>query len=109
MAVQAVKNREPEPKKELGLDSLTAAETAMAEQQAHQSITTLGSEGYPQAGLIGALGWALARRGNPKLSYVEYMASRKLSDITRELGLVDDEAGTPEEEEGKGDELTLSS
>lgn len=91
---------EPEDNKaELGLDSLTAGETAMAERQAGQSIATLGNENFPQVSLIGALGWQLARRQDPKLRFDTYMSSRKLSEITAELGLSDDS----EEEEGKDD------
>jgi len=95
--MQAVKMHD-EPDKTLGLDSLTAAETAMAERQAAQSITTLGNERFPQAGLLGALGWALHRRSDPRSKYDEYMGARTLADITRELGLrtddsEDDDAG----------------
>lgn len=96
MAVQAVKTPDPD-KEALGLDSLTAGETAMAERKAAQSITTLGSENFPQAGLLGALGWVLARRSEPSLTYDQYMASRTLVQITEELALTDDD----EVDEGK--------
>jgi len=87
---------EPEDRTELGLDSLTAAESAMAERKAGQSIATLGNEAFPQVALIGALGWVLARRSDPRLTFEAYMSSRKLSEITAELGLSE-----AEEEEGK--------
>jgi hypothetical protein len=102
MAVEAVKTEPgPEPEKEhLGLDSLTAAESAMAERKAAQSIATLGNDNFPQVGLLGALGWVLARRGDVKLTYEAYMGSRTLNQITEELALTtpDDE---DEEAEGK--------
>jgi hypothetical protein len=109
MAVAAVKT---EPENEpLGLDSLTAGETALAERQAAQSITTLGNEAFPQAGIIGALGWVLYRRSDPRMTYQKYMESRTLNAITRELGLVDDEADETgdEEAEGKDDDSSTSS
>ena len=89
-----------EPDEQLGLDDLTAAESALAERKAGQSIATLGNDNFPQVNLIGALGWVLARRREPKLTFEAYMAGRKLSDITRELGLADDE-DEDEDDEGK--------
>src|SRR5262245_53412478 len=90
---------EPEPDTGTGLDSLTAAETAMAERQAAQSITTLGNERFPQAAMLGALGWVLYRRRDPRMKYEAYMSSRTLTEITRELGWSTDEE--PEDEQGK--------
>lgn len=111
MAVQAVKS-EPEVEA-LGLDSLTAAETAMAERQAAQSITTLGNEAFPQANLIGALGWVLFRRTDQRMTFAKYMESRRLNDITKELGLSgddEDEESDDAEAVGKdGDGSTSSS
>ena len=95
MTVKAVKDQ---PEKEpLGLDALTAGETAMAERTAGQSITTLGNDGYGQASLIGALGWVLYRRSDPKMTFQKYMDSRTLAEITKELGLSED----AEEDPGK--------
>lgn len=94
------KGTEPDDDEQLGLDDLTAAESALAERKAGQSIATLGNEAFPQVGLIGALGWVLARRREPKLTFESYMSSRKLSDITRELGLADDDEDE-DDEEGK--------
>lgn len=100
MSIQAV-TPAPDDEPTLGLDSLTAAESAMAERKAGQSIATIGNENFPQVGLIGALGWVLARRTDPRLTYEAYMGSRKLNDITTELGLNDTtDAG---DEEGKDD------
>jgi len=96
---------EPEPHEDAyasGLDSLTAAETAMAERQSAQSITTLGNERFPQAGILGALGWVLYRRRDPRIKYDAYMQSRTLTEITRELGLATDDADdADDDEEGK--------
>jgi hypothetical protein len=80
---------EPEPADETasGLDELTAAETAIAERKAGQSIGTLGSDVYPQVALLGALGWVLAKRTQPTLTYDDYMGGRTVAEITRELGL----------------------
>jgi hypothetical protein len=90
MAVSPIEQPKPEPEP-LGINDLTAAENAMAERKAGQSITTLGNDAYPQVGLIGALGWALARRRDPRLTYEAYMGSHKVDEIARELGLVDDD------------------
>lgn len=95
MSVTPMKPEPPTPnEKALGLDDLTAAETAAAERQAAQSVTTLGNERFPQAGLVGALGWVLARRRDPRLTYASYMETRTLGDIATELGLSDDDADT---------------
>lgn len=107
MAVAAVKPApEPEP---LGLDALTAFETSLAERTAGQGITTLGNEAFPQAGLIGALGWVLFKRTHPTMTYPKYMESRRLTDITKELGLSGDDDDDDEEEEGKDDGSSTSS
>jgi hypothetical protein len=82
----------------VGIDALTAAETAMAERKAGQSITTLGNDAFPQVGLLGALGWSLMRRNDPKLTYEGYMSSHTVDQITTDLGLNDEEA-----DEGKDD------
>jgi hypothetical protein len=97
MGVAAVKATEGPEKESGGLDALTAAETSMAERKAGQSIATLGNEGYPQVGLLGALGWVLAKRGDPKLTYDGYMGSRTVNQITVELALTEDTAA----DEGK--------
>lgn len=89
-AVSAVKA--PEPDRETGINSLTAAESAMAERKAGQSVTTLGNDAYPQVALIGALGWVLARRGDSRLTYEAYMSSRRVDQIAAELGLTDDDS-----------------
>lgn len=96
---------QPEPDTSaLTLDSLTAAETALAERKAGQSITTLGSDRFPQSALIGALGWVLYRRTDVRITYDAYMESRTLQEITRELGLSDDDEAQDEEQaEGKDD------
>lgn len=93
----------PEPEQPSGLDSLTAAETAMAERQAAQSITTLGNERFPQANLLGALGWALWRRREPRCKFDEYMSTRTLTDITRELQLSTDDDESDDDDTGEGD------
>jgi hypothetical protein len=92
---------EDEPDKALSIDSLTAAETAMAERQAAQSITTLGNEQYPQAQLLGALGWVMWRRKDARMRFDTYMSGRTLTEITRELGLTADEEVDDDDEEGK--------
>lgn len=107
---QMHKGSEPDETPEaLGLDSMTAAEQAMAERAAAQSIATLGNEKFPQVGLIGALGWVLARRRDPRLKYDAYMSTHKLSEITRELGLSDDDEDDDEGDEGKDDDASASS
>lgn len=92
MSIKAVEhNPEDVP---LGIEGMTARETALAEKTAGQSITTLGNDRFPQVGLIGALGWVLARRTDQRLTFDRYMDTHRISDITKELGLSsDDEPG----------------
>lgn len=101
MSVHAV---EPEPQDTTtiasGIDSLTAAESAMAERKAGQSITTLGNDAFPQVGLLGALGWVLMRRAEPRLTYETYMQSKTVEQITQDLGL------SADVDEGKDDDAT---
>lgn len=107
MSVTPMSKPEPEPRPRPTLDDLTAGEVAAAEREAGQSITTLGNERFPQARLIGALGWVAARRSNPALKFDHYMSSRSLNAITRELGLeTDDEEADEEAAEGKDDAST---
>lgn len=106
MAVTAVPDPEP-----AGLESLTAAEAAMAERKAGQSIATLGNEKHPQVNLMGALGWVLHQRTHPgdRLTFEAYMKSRTFNDIATELGLGDDdeaEDDSADEAEGKDDDAT---
>lgn len=102
MAVSAIEPPERDPDAEVqGINSLTAAESAMAERKASQSITTLGNDAYPQVGLIGALGWVLARRKETRLTYEAYMGSHKVDEIARELGLADDD-DSDDDDGGKG-------
>lgn len=100
MSVKAVQP-DPEPPR-VTLDDLTAAETAMAERKAGQSIATLGNENFPQVGLIGALGWIVHRRHDQRMTFDAYMASRTVNEITRELGLGDDDDEADDEGEGEG-------
>lgn len=94
MSIKAV---EPDvPDAPLGIENMTAAETALAEKQAAQSITTLGNDAYPQVGLIGALGWVMARRTDQRITFARYMETHKISDITRELGLTTDDDASGE-------------
>lgn len=106
MAVSAIEPPERDDTEVLGINSLTAAESAMAERKAGQSITTLGNDAYPQVGLIGALGWVLARRSETRLTYEAYMSSHKVDEIARELGLADDDDDSDDDSdddtEGKG-------
>lgn len=109
MTVAPIKpDTEAEPEREThGINSLTAAETAMAERKAGQSITTIGNEAYPQAALLGALGWVMHRRTDSRVTYDSYMASHTLTEITRELGLTADDED--DDEEGQTEESTSPS
>lgn len=109
MPIEAVTTPPPEDDPTPGLDSLTAGETAMAERKAAQSITTLGNERFPQAGLLGALGWVMHRRRDQRMTYDAYMGSRTLNEITRELGLSSDDDDTDDDEEGKDPDAPTSS
>jgi hypothetical protein len=101
MAVTAVKPDSPSDEP-LGIDSLTAAETALAEKQAGQSIVTLGNLGYPQTALLGALGWVLHRRTDPRMTFAAYMEGRTLTEITRELHLGSDDEEVDEGKDSAG-------
>jgi hypothetical protein len=99
MTVASISTTDDDDDKPKGINSLTAAESAMAERKAGQSITTLGNDAYPQVQLIGALGWMLARRDDPRLQFDAYMSSHKVNDIARELGIADDD-----DDEGEDDD-----
>jgi hypothetical protein len=99
-AVQDSPDNEP-----IGIDNLTAAEVAMAERKAGQSITSLANDALPKVSLMGALGWVQARRSDVKLTYDAYMNGHTLTEILTELGMSADE-DEQEDDEGKDDEST---
>lgn len=73
------------------INELKAAEYAIAERTAGLSIATLEDANFPKVGLLGAIGWVLAKRENATLSYNEYMETRTLEEIMDELGLSDED------------------
>jgi hypothetical protein len=107
MAMQAVEPTEPDESAEeetpTGLDSLMASETAMAERKAGQSISTLADPNAPKVALMGALGWMLRRRTEPRLTYDAYMSSRTYLQIVEELNMGADDEDDEDDEEGKDD------
>lgn len=69
------------------IQTMKAAELSMAERKAGLSLATLEDPNYPKADLLIALGWVIAKRENPALTFEDYGNSRTLEEITEELGL----------------------
>lgn len=92
MAVQAIPAPEPEPGKEpFAVESMTINESAMVERLSAQSIITFGNPAYPQATLIGAIGFVNARRQDPRLKHEAYLEGRTMAGILAELGMTGDD------------------
>lgn len=94
------------------LQQLTAAEMSIAERKSKLSIATLEDPNYPKIDILGALGWVWAKRSDVKLTFEDYMNSHTLDQITKDLGIEDDEdddglPGDEDSEAGK-DEPTPS-
>ena len=97
MAIHQIEGPEPQPepepkRKPLTLDDLPIGEVEMIERKAGQSVTTLGNDNFPQAGLIAAVGWVILRRTEPdvRVTYEAYKASRTMNQIEEQLGWGDD-------------------
>lgn len=72
------------------IQTMKAAELSIAERKAGLSLTTLEDPNYPKADLLIALGWVVAKRNEPELTFEEYGNSRTLEEVTKELGLEQD-------------------
>lgn len=75
------------------INTMKAAELSMAERKAGISIATLEDPNFPKTDLLIALGWVVARRDNPKLTFEEYGNSKTLEEIIDELGLKEEAEG----------------
>lgn len=73
--------------KENKIQTMKAAELSIAERKAGLSLSTLEDANYPKADLLIALGWVIAKREDPKLTFEAYGMSKTLEEITDELGL----------------------
>ncbi|WP_148222537.1 hypothetical protein [Rhodococcus opacus] len=73
--------------KKNAIQTMKAAELSMAERKAGLSLATLEDPNYPKADLLIALGWVIAKRDNPTLTFEDYGFSKTLEEITEELGL----------------------
>ena len=69
------------------LDDLKANEVAIAERKAGLSVTTLEDPNYPVAPLLIALGWVIAKRSDPTLTYEAYGDSKTFTEVLKDLGL----------------------
>lgn len=69
------------------IQTMKAAELSMAERKAGLSLATLEDPNYPKADLLIALGWVIAKRENPTLTFEDYGYSKTLEEITSDLGL----------------------
>lgn len=67
------------------LDELTAFEESIAERTAGMSLASLEDKDAPKVGLLGALAWVHVKRGEPKLTYDEYMKRSSSGEIARYL------------------------
>ena len=72
------------------IQTMKAAELSMAEKKAGLSLATLEDPNYPKADLLIALGWVIAKRENPTLTFEEYGNAKTLEEITQDLGLDED-------------------
>ena len=66
---------------------MKAAELSVAERKAGLSLATLEDPNYPKADLLIALGWVVAKREKPDLSFEEYGNSVTLEEVTESLGI----------------------
>lgn len=74
------------------LQTMKAREMSLAEKTAGLSLATLEDPNYPKADLLIALGWVIALRDNPKLTFEEYGDSKTLEEVTADLGIENGEA-----------------
>lgn len=73
------------------IQELKAAELSIAERKAGLSIATLEDPNYPKTDLLIALGWVLAKREEPTLTFEDYGNKYTLEEIVGQLGLSEDE------------------
>lgn len=69
------------------IQTMKAAELSMAERTAGLSLATLEDPNFPKADLLIALGWVIAKRDNPKLTFKDYGETYTLEEITEQLGI----------------------
>lgn len=77
------------------IDTMKASEIAIAERKAGISIATINDPNYPKTNLFIALGWVVAKRSNPSLTFEEFGDTHTLNEVMKVLGLE-----LPEDEEG---------
>ena len=78
------------------INTLKAAELAIAERTAGISIATLDDPNYPKTDLLIALAWVLYKRDNPTVTFKDFGMKFTLSEITEQLGF---DSATGEEKE----------
>lgn len=72
------------------IETMKAAELSIAERKAGLSLATLEDPNYPKADLLIALGWVIAKREEPTLSFEKYGETYTMDEITEQLGLNDE-------------------
>lgn len=73
------------------IKDLTAREMSIAERKAGLSLATLEDPSFPKADLLIALGWVLAKRDNPTLTFEEYGDTHTLEEVVESLGIEDED------------------
>lgn len=69
------------------IETMKAAELSIAERKAGLSLATLEDPNYPKADLLIALGWVIAKREDPSLTFEKYGEQYTMDDITKQLGI----------------------
>lgn len=72
------------------IETMKAAELSLAERTAGISISTLEDPNFPKTDLLIALGWVVAKREDPKLTFKAYGESKTLSEVMEDLGLTEE-------------------
>lgn len=73
------------------INTLKAAELSMAERKAGISIATLDDPNYPKTDLLIALAWVVYKRENPTSKFEDFGMEFTLEEITKMLGLTEEE------------------
>lgn len=69
------------------IQTMKAAELSLAERTAGLSIATLEDPNFPKTDLLIALGWVIAKRTDPKVTFKDYGESKTMEEITADLGI----------------------
>lgn len=77
--------------KPMKIEDLTLAEIEIAERRAGLGLDALDDPERPTAGLLGALAWVAKKRGDPTLTYDDFMQATTMEQIDQIIDTGDDE------------------